>query len=416
MSAHSKDEEGDLKVTYNETELNNVTKKDDVAGGFLAQIAARPDAAELLAPWTPVEEKRMLRRKIDPIIMTLMQFLTMMGAVDKVCIGSAAVMGLRSDLNLVGQQYSWTSSSIYFGAILAVFPTLIIMQKAPAGKWLAGNCAAWGIILMASAACKNFAGFFAARFILGLFEAVIFAGAGLIVSAWWTRSEQPWRSAVIFSTLSSVMNGILAYGSLQYKGSLAQWQVLFLIVGALTLAWSILCFVFLPDSPTNTWWLTTRQKVIAVKRTEENRTGVENKVFKWSQVKEAFLDPRTHLHFFANIVLNIPNSGLTTFNAVIINGLGFSTDHTILMGIPTGVISWLSSLFFAWLAVKSGRRCLVTAIAVLPPMIGTIVLTVVPRSNVGGSLAGLYVLYCYWAPLPCPALSLILCSLPGGRG
>lgn len=39
--------------------------------------------------------------------MTLSQFMLMMGAVDKVCIGTAAVLGMRKDLGLVGQQYSW---------------------------------------------------------------------------------------------------------------------------------------------------------------------------------------------------------------------------------------------------------------------------------------------------------------------
>lgn len=41
------------------------TKELDVAGGWLAGIAARPDAAELLAPYTEAEEKKMLRWKID---------------------------------------------------------------------------------------------------------------------------------------------------------------------------------------------------------------------------------------------------------------------------------------------------------------------------------------------------------------
>lgn len=37
-------------------------------------------------------------------------------------------------------------------------------------------------------------------------------------------------------------------------------------------------------------------------------------------------------------------------------------------------------------------------VAVLVPFAGTIILYCVPRSNVGGSLAGLYILFCYWGP------------------
>lgn len=111
------------------------------------------------------------------------------------------------------------------------------MQKVPAGKWLAANVCVWvsrqrrafemalraflvsstdfrdahfairncilvhglthclqGIILMSMAAVKNFAGLMISRFILGVFESVIFGGFGLIVAMWWKKEEQPWVS------------------------------------------------------------------------------------------------------------------------------------------------------------------------------------------------------------------------------
>lgn len=188
---------------------------------------------------------------------------------------------------------------------------------------------------MASAAAKNFAGLLVARFILGLFEACIFAGFGLVISAYWTKKEQTWRTAVIFSTLSSVVNGLLSYAAAHYHGSLGQWQVLFLSVGGLTLFWSILCWLFLAGTPLEARWMSAREKVIAVRRTAQNRTGVANRVshsrfngcnlsidrcpalrqtFKKSQIYEAFLDPKSWLIFCINLVLNIPNNGVLTFN------------------------------------------------------------------------------------------------------
>ena len=57
------------------------------------------------------------------------------------------------------------------------------------------------------------------------------------------------------------------------------------------------------------WWLTPRQRCIAVMRVQENRTGVANKQFKMYQLKEALLDVKTYMIFFANVGLNIPNGG-----------------------------------------------------------------------------------------------------------
>lgn len=143
-------------------------------------------------------------------------------------------------------------------------------------------------------------GLAAARFILGLFESIIFAGFGVIISAWWKKEEQPWRTAVIFSTLSSVVNGLLSFAASKYNGPLAQWQVLFLSVGAITFAWAILCWFFLAGSPLEAVWLTKREKVIAIQRTAGNMTGVENKVIKTDQIIEAFKDPKSWLIFLIN--------------------------------------------------------------------------------------------------------------------
>lgn len=249
-----------------------------------------------------------------------------------------------------------------------------------------------------SAAATNFVGLLIARFILGLFESVIFAGFGIIVAAWWTKREQPWRTAVIFSTLSSVINGLLSYASAFCTGSLGQWQVLFLSVGAITLAWAVLCWFCLSAGPTDAWWLNTREKVIAIRRVRGNQAGIENRVFKKDQFIEAFLDPKSWLIFFINIVLNIPNNGVLTFNSIIVATLGFTTKQTLLLAIPTGVISWISSIVFGYLAVKTGKRCLIAMLACLVPFSGTIILYLVPRSNTGGSLAGLYILFAYWGP------------------
>ena len=49
-----------------------------------------------------------------------------MGAVDKVALGTAAVLGIRGDLGLKGQQFSWCSSLIFFGQLVSVFPALYV--------------------------------------------------------------------------------------------------------------------------------------------------------------------------------------------------------------------------------------------------------------------------------------------------
>ena len=67
-----------------------------------------------------------------------------MGSTDKNALGTAAVIGLLTGNNLVGSQYSWTSSIIFFGQLASLFPALFFMQRFRAGLVISFCVTAWG--------------------------------------------------------------------------------------------------------------------------------------------------------------------------------------------------------------------------------------------------------------------------------
>jgi hypothetical protein len=64
-------------------------------------------------------------------------------------------------------------------------------------------------------------------------------------------------------------------------------------------------YFFLPSNPLEARRLNAREKYIIIQRKAADNTGVENKVFKPKQVKEAFLDAKTWLIWFAIIALQV---------------------------------------------------------------------------------------------------------------
>lgn len=58
---------------------------------------------------------------------------------------------------------------------------MLLMQKFPAAKYIAFNCFMWGVLMMVLLACDSYASVAIVRLILGAFEAIIFAGYGLIM-------------------------------------------------------------------------------------------------------------------------------------------------------------------------------------------------------------------------------------------
>ncbi|KAE8146981.1 MFS general substrate transporter [Aspergillus avenaceus] len=357
----------------------------DHAASYLAHTVEHP-------PVTREMEKKLVR-KLDWILLPMLFLTATLGAVDKVAISTAAIYGLKEDLHLAGQQFSWAGSILSIGSIVGMWPSSYLVQRLPSAKYLSACAFGWSSMALLMAACRNWSGLMALRFFMGTLEAIIVPCVTLIVAGFYKRDEQPPRNAVVLAAVSSVINGFLSWavGHIPQPSPLAIWQYLYLIVGTVSITWSIIAFAFLPDSPMNACFLTDQEKFYAIQRVAENRTGIVNKQWKWEQAWEAILDPKTWILFLFNIAINIPNGGLLTFSGIIINGLGFSSVHTSLLNMPTGVMSTISAFGFSWLAARwHNRRCLVAMIAACLPIIGSIVVYTLPRTNVGGQMVGIY--------------------------
>ncbi|KAI0902508.1 major facilitator superfamily domain-containing protein [Annulohypoxylon nitens] len=368
--------------------------EDDVAAQFMLTL----DSSILGVP-IEVDEARRVLWKIDLIVLPLIAGTVILSAVDKVIISNAAILGMKGDLNLVGDQYSWAGSIFYFGYLAFEWPTAILIQRLPVAKLLSFLTFCWAVMLFCTAATQNFAGLAATRFIMGCTEAGTFPIASILTVMWYTNTEQPIRVAIWFNQFSSIFSGIVSYGIAQSHTSIAQWRLLFVVLGAFSILWSLLLLVVLPDSPVTAGFLSKRERYICVRRVQVNNTGIEEKRIKWYQVKECMLDPKTWLLAIFACAQNVPNGGLVTFSAIIVSGLGYTPTITTLLGMPTGIIA---TIWQVLLAVPCGRyknkRCAIIAVSNIIPMICAILMWKLPRDNEHGLLAAYYVFYTYWGP------------------
>ncbi|KAJ3902634.1 MFS general substrate transporter [Lentinula edodes] len=309
-----------------------------------------------------------IRRKVDRNILPMMCLLYLVQFMDKTTLGYAAILGMNQEAHLTTDQYNWLGTIFYLSYLVFEYPQNLALQRFPVGKWMSINIFVWSVALCSHAACKSFGGLFAARFILGICEGSITAGFMIISSMFYTRKEQTLRVGYWF-----LMNGT------------AQIILAFVAYGSLNI--TKVCFwLFFPDSPTNAWFLTPKERVLAVNRIKSNQTGVENKHFKKEQMIEVFLEPKTWLFFIFSIVDNIPNS-LTNQGTIIITSFGFTTLQTTLLGCVSGVIE----IATIWSGVEiSSRipnsRAYVGAVYFLPSLLGVFLVNLLPWSDQVGLL------------------------------
>ncbi|KAI9741647.1 MAG: hypothetical protein M1834_000031 [Cirrosporium novae-zelandiae] len=368
-------------------------KSDDAAVKVFDEIASKGELTEGV-------DYRALLWKIDLRLVPLLAITYMLQSIDKTTLGYAAVFDLREETHLHGTQYSWLGSIFYLGYLIWEYPTGLLLQKLPVNKFMSATVIVWGIVLMCHAAANDFRELATARAFLGAFEASINPGTMLIFAMYYKRSEQPFRMGIWIGSagVAYVLAGIGSFGIGHINGALSSWQYMFLIWGAVTTAWGCVLWFLLPGPPHTAKFLSAAERRHAVERVKENDTGIENKVFKKEQFMEAIMDIKTWLLFTFAVSSNSPNGGLTTFQGLIIKGMGFSTLETTLIQMPSGGIQFVVCVTATYLASHFRNARLPTMIACLAPFLaGVIGLHLLTTSNPYGRLTCLWICFSYTA-------------------
>ncbi|KXG47635.1 Major facilitator superfamily domain, general substrate transporter [Penicillium griseofulvum] len=328
----------------------------------------------------PAASGRLLR-KIDLYIMPLICIVYFLQYLDKIAISYASVTGLRESANLQGNQFNWVSSIFFFGQLALAFPTMRVMQLFPLAKYVAVNVTIWGAILASMAACKSFASLMVCRTLLGAAEASIIPAWVVFTSQWYRKEEQAFRVGLWFSMcgFAQMFGGYVAYGVATHIGgdpsaSLRGWQVIFLILGLLTVVVGILFFFFLPDSPLTAGFLSVEEKALHAERIRSNAQGIGSNVFKREQVYEALTDPHTWLYAFWVMAANVPNSTATSFGNIMVTGMGFSKTESLLLVTPMGAYEVVALIGLTYLAMKTQRRLFWCIVGHILAIVGAILM------------------------------------------
>lgn len=218
-----------------------------------------------------------------------------------------SIFGIEEDAHLVGKQYSWLGSILYLAQLVMQPVAAFLLVKLPTGKVIFGAVFLWGSSLAIAAACTNFPSLLGLRFCLGAFEAMIAPSCVAVTQMWWRRSEQTLRTSYwnAMNGVTFIVGSLMTYGLGHIESRhIFRYQVIFVFCGLLTVAFSFLVGIFMPDSPMEARCLSERERFIAVERLRANQMGLVSREWRWDHVWETILDIKTWCWFIIIIAIS----------------------------------------------------------------------------------------------------------------
>lgn len=270
-----------------------------------------------------------------------------------------------------------------------------LQQRLPLAKFTAANIIIWGVIVCLMTVCgTNYAALLVTRFFLGFFESCISPALMLFTAQWYKQNEQGSRTGLwsSFNTLGLIFGGVVAWALARADRlsplSMTGWKVMYILLGCMTIAIGILFGLIVPDSKETAWFLSPEDRRLVVRRVAGNRQEADKiRTWRWYQVREAFRDPQCWGIWFISLITAIPNGGITNFSAVVVKGLGFSSEDTLLLGMLKAWVAFFT-LGCLWFGDKIKCRSLVSIFPSLVSTAGAIIVWILPKSRQVPRLAG----------------------------
>ncbi|POY71894.1 hypothetical protein BMF94_5255 [Rhodotorula taiwanensis] len=380
--------------------VEDVIKEEDEDNVGQAQYIQSTKQAEM----TPAENKAIVRR-IDLFVLPLFLITQTLQYLDKTALNYAKVFGMDKAMKLTGNQFSWAASIflreggnedralpglIQFGLLRE--PAAYLIGRYPAQKVLGLTCVLWGVCVISMIGCKNFATAMVNRFFLGFFEAAVTPGLSLMTGFYYTRSEAPLRQTIWYSSVGwgGMIGSLMAAGIERANAksiAVPKWELIFIVLGAITVAWGAVLWFFLADGPSSAFWLSKEQRIHAVARVAASGVGIKSKTFKRAHVWEALMDPKAWCLTIAMFGSSVPNGILTNFSGTIIKDMGFSTFDAALLDCAGRSFQIISLLIAGVVTVYfKNTRMLMVTIGNVICVIATALLSFLPTANHWGRL------------------------------
>lgn len=180
--------------------------------------------------------------------------------------------------------------------------------------------------------------------------------------------------------------------------------------GAPTVAFSVVVFLWMADSPGTARFFTSTEQTMAVERLQIRDRTAKSKV-SWKQITAGLVDFKPWIHMAIHFCCNYSFAGLSNFLPTIVSHLGYSNINAQGVTAPVYLAAFLCCVGAAYVSDRYGQRAFIIVFFSVMGGVGYLLLTVVENSN-STRYAGVWLAACGVFP----ALSINMTWLLNNQG
>lgn len=205
-----------------------------------------------------------LYTKISWRVVPLVVWLLILASLDRLNVGYAKFQML-DDLEFSQTVYGLGAGVFFIGYAIFEIPSNFALRRFGARKTLSRIAFLWGLASMSTAFVTTPAQFYTVRFLLGMFEAGLIPGVIYYLSRWYPSYR---RASIIglfvagvpiAAILGGPISGFIMSVTHGFAG-IANWQWLFLLEGAPSVATGIWFYFYICEKPDDAPWLSASEK------------------------------------------------------------------------------------------------------------------------------------------------------------
>ncbi|ETW78559.1 major facilitator superfamily [Heterobasidion irregulare TC 32-1] len=340
-------------------------------------------------PGSAAEKK--LVRKIDMHIVPAIWILYTLSYLDRANIGNARSGGMERDLHLSSNQYSVILLVFFVSYVVFEVPFNMILTRVRPSPFLSGTCVIWGAVAASMAAVNTWHQMAGVRFMLGVIEAGFAPGVAFYLSSWYKRHELAKRYAIYYTAtaISGAFSGLLAgviTEHLSFARGLEGWRWLLLIEGVSSSFVGLFAWIFLPDWPSTTSWLTPEERFIAIQRLAyDGIGGTQDATIQQPSHSQAAKMVLSDWRTWVLVVMYMLATGSQTiqyFIPTLVGQLGYTGYKLQFMTIPIYMVALVSIIGFCFISDWRQERANYITIASLTAGISFIVIVAAENHEV----------------------------------